>query len=134
MLGVYRFIDHVLQQAYIPAIPSPSVRLTNASDSLSVRPLLYKRSRNGNFFFSKGHNFFFPVFIDNAQYNFFPPPFLGRGSYQRIQYCHLSFANGVNAQNGCSTKPVSTFCCHRAVKFMFFYLVYGLVSVGARCA
>jgi hypothetical protein len=78
--------------------------------------------------FSNGNNFFFPVFKDTAQYNFFFLP-LGRGSYQGIQYCHLSFANGVNAQNGCSWKPVSTLCCHRTVKCMLFYLVYGLVSV-----
>jgi len=78
--------------------------------------------------FSNVNNFFFPVFKDKAQYNF-PPLSFGRGSYQGIQYCHLSFANGVNAPNGCSRKPVSTFCCRRVVKFMLFYLVYGLVSV-----
>ena len=78
--------------------------------------------------FSNVNNFFFPVFKDKAQYN--SPLFsFGRGSYQGIQYCHLSFANGVNAPNGCSRKPVSTFCCRRHVKFMLFYLVYGLVSV-----
>ena len=64
--------------------------------------------------FSNVNNFFFPVFKDKALYNFFPNPLsFGRGSYQGIQYCHLSFASGVNAPNGCSRKPVSTFCCRR---------------------
>jgi hypothetical protein len=80
--------------------------------------------------FSNVNNFFFPVFKDKAQYNPHPLPlFFGRGSYQGIQYCHLSFANGVTVPNGCSRKPVSTFCFRRHVKFMLFYLVYGLVSV-----